>query len=534
MRRRIRLLALLLTLPACANKRSETTPAAEVPADATDTEDEARQELSARADRAALPLDRSLHRVPMTEAVLDPSATAALTMDGTGSVRLWPDVRADEVALPLALPVADPAWMSIARRSDGYLVAFVDAAGGAVLAQVDAKGQSPRWIPVRTIAPTDPVFEIHALADGKRFVGLTVDHRILLWDAEGNELARLDEPGFVPWQLRVAQTPGRAPAVLAVLAGPSRVQRIEVGKDSLRRAGDALPVSLDRGPNRNDLALAPDGKTLVTLQGPRGRGTRFEVEFTDLASGARTVAAAETDGKGRPRLHPVSGQRVLLETGTGQGLWLERSAAAPWPATVDETTRESLPLATTSAVTLPGSDADLRMHASVVAGLRIAPGPEGLVVDPLDDAPTRRFAGRPFTPSAVALDATGSRVAWGSGHDILVESVTDRAHDPSTIAGPNERASFLAFVGDDRIVSMTDKGETALHVVAGGDASTGTRIEFEWGLSRAAWRTEDGRAGDIGHDDPPVVRQGGVVGEGGEIGKAVEGLDQRQGEAGDG
>ncbi len=497
MHARICTLALLSALPACANKRAEASPAAEVPAAVTEAEDEAEDELVSRAEWDSLALGRGLHLAPMTEAVVDPSATAALTMDATGGVRLWQDLRAEDVALPLSLPVVDPAWMSIARRGGGYLLAFVDAAGGAVLAQVDPKGDTPHWIPVRTIAPTDPVFEIHALADGQRFLGLTVDHRILLWDAEGNELAQLDEPGFVPWQLRVAQTPGRAPSVLAVLAGPSRVQRIEVGEDTLRRSGDALAVSLDRGPNRNDLGLAPDGKTLVTLQGPRGRGSRFEVEFTDLASGERTVAAAETDGKGRPRMHLVSGQRVLLETGSGQGLWLERAAAAPWPRPADEAVREALPLATTSATPLPASDAEGRMHTSVVAGLRVAPGPRGLVVDPLDDAPSRRLAARSFSPAAVALDATGSRVAWATGAEIVLEPVADGGAPLGSIAAGADGTSFLAFVGEDQIVRMSHKGDTTLHPIAGGDPTASTRIEFEWGLGRAGWLTQDGLAGDI-------------------------------------
>ncbi|MCH9684501.1 MAG: hypothetical protein K0V04_23905, partial [Deltaproteobacteria bacterium] len=92
---------------------------------------------------AIIALSRSLHEADMTEVVLDGQARSALTLDMLGGVRLWPDLQASQPAAPLALPVQEPVWMSLAQSADGgFVVGFIDTAGGARVARVQFDGDS--------------------------------------------------------------------------------------------------------------------------------------------------------------------------------------------------------------------------------------------------------------------------------------------------------------------------------------------------------------------------------------------------------
>jgi hypothetical protein len=462
-----------------------------------DSEAEARAEaeVEARVARASVPLPRALHRAAMTEVVLDWTGHAALTLDADGGVRLWPDLQADDVGLPVALPLSEPTWLSLSRVGEGFAVAWVDTAGAASVARVTFRGAQARFTEILTLPPTEPTFELYVLRGGTRILSLGVDHRVHLWDATGEHLATLDNPGFVPWQLRVAEVAGDAPTVLAVLAGPVRVQPVLLTDDDALKLGDQIhPVALDRGPNRNDLALSPDGRTVLALQGPKARSTRFEIETIDVASGDRRILAADTDARGRPRLHALAGGRALLETGSGQGLTIDLAAATAWPPADGPADREALVPVTPTTSALAGSTPRTRMHASVVAGLRVVPSAEGLVVDALDTTGHRTVATQAFDVRAVALDATGQRVAWGTPALLWIEP-SDGSASPTSIEGG--AAGLVAFAGPDHLVAMSPEGDARIVHVDDGRVVGDGHIAVPWGLANVAWRTTDGAQGEI-------------------------------------
>jgi hypothetical protein len=483
---------------ACANRGVDgEAPVARIP-EAVDGRGAAQTEAEARATaRPAVALSRQAHGAPMTEVVPDPAGRAALTLDADGGVRLWTDLRAPDVAVPLRLPVQDPVWMSLSRGEAGFVAGFIDTAGGGRIGRIEVDETGGRFVPLFEIPATEPLLELHVLAQSKgaaRILALGVDHRVRVYDTRGRVRAELDRPGFVPWQLRVAQHEGAAPTVLAVLAGPTRVQRIALDGDGVQIVGDAHTVALDRGPNRNDLSLTPDGKTVLALMRRTPRSPRSELEAIDLTTGTRRIVAIDSDVKIRPRVHAMGGARVLLETGSGKGLALDLSTGVPWPPREGAADRDALTVATLAAMDLPGSGEDVRMHAAVAGGHRFVPTPDGLVVDPLGDGAARLLGREPFVATAVALSATGERVAWSTPDAIAIATLSGEtvAH---RVPAPKDGARLLAFVGDDRLVVLDDKGRATLHHIADGTAIATATMPVSWGIAAAGFRPSAGAAG---------------------------------------
>ena len=260
-----------------AGAEGNTTP----PTDGRHSSDDAEPSDSTRASIA---IGRSMHAASMTEVVLEPRGTAALTLDEDGGVRIWSSLLGDGVETPLELPVREPAWMSMARRGDTSLVAsFIDTAGGAQIGRIDTSEPGGTWTPLFDHPPTRPLFELHVLDGGKRIVALSVDHQIELWTPQGKIVAEIDQSGFVPWQLWVSQPSEGGSEILAVFGRPVRVQKVALHDDALSIEGEARPVDMDRGPNRNDLVMSPDGEFVTVLRRPMARGKRFEGEITRKA-----------------------------------------------------------------------------------------------------------------------------------------------------------------------------------------------------------------------------------------------------------
>jgi hypothetical protein len=352
----------------------------------------------------------------LTEVWLEPRAEAALTLDTEGVVQLWPALAAeqpdDTTVWPLTLPLHEPLWLSFAKTKStqvhgSFLIAAIDTGNAMQVFEVFsvAGKHVPHWEIERRFAlpPSDPMLEAHVLAGGERIVALGEDHRIRIYDRDGKLVSELSQPNFVPWQLRVGVTDdaGRTPMAV-ILSQPLRVQALVLVEDQLRLEGEARTLELDRGPNRNDLELSPDGRTVAALRRARGKGKEWSVELIDLASDERKLIAGKVDNTVRSRMHFVDNRRLLLETGSGQGYWVDLQKAQPLAKRedADPESRFAERLADTMAgehqiVPLPGAlerpedlpdgDRGWRFRSSTAAGVRAAVDVSGvLVIDPLD------------------------------------------------------------------------------------------------------------------------------------------------------
>jgi hypothetical protein len=416
----------LCVLVGCASGPGNVAATSEPGADpsVSDGEDEAEvATVAAEASPERTVLPRGLHHTRMTEVALDAAGRAALTLDDFGGLRLWPDVTATDGALPIILPEIESSWFSLARAGDdAFVVATLDTAGGARVARIELVDGVARRIGLFELPATDPQFEIHALEGGERILALGKDHRVRLFDSTGKVVSEIDERGFIPWQLRVVQTPGQPARLAAVLTQPVRAQALTIDGDVLRTVGDPWMVALDQSPNRNELALSPDGTHVAALRrhGKRGKGG-FALQLIELATGTRRVIVGEIDTKARPRLHYASNDRVLLESGSGKGFWIELAQAVPRDAT-------TFPPAVMQTVSLPDALGDLRMQVAESGGVRAIATDDVLTIDPLGNDDHLRFTRQSLAPYVLALDAKGGLLAWAHGTHVFV--------DDTTAAGP--------------------------------------------------------------------------------------------------
>jgi hypothetical protein len=409
------------------------------------------------AEPPGVALERGLHRADITEVLLDPRASAALSLDREGGLRLWTSLgeAADE---PLRIPVEAPRDMSLARAEDGsFVLALVDTAGAAEVMEVREHAGEARLAPLFSIPPMDPLFELHVLDGGERLLALGVDHRVRLYDRAGEELASLAEPGFVPWQLRHVETKTGV-ELIAVLAGPTRVQRLSLRDGELKIVGEPVEIELDRGPNRNDLALTPDGRRVAVLNRPRRRSAQWQLKLVDLRDGSELEFTGESGANMRPRLHLLEGERALLDDGTGVGQLI--SLAAEAAAGEDEAS------APPTLVPLPGSGFHQRLHTGVEAGVRAVPLGDHLVVDPLDRDGHLRLGRRPCTIQSAGLSPDGTQVLWGLAEGWAIEPIEASTSGAPEIHELDDPIVLADFVDEGRVVLVT-RGSAALYGTGG-------------------------------------------------------------------
>jgi hypothetical protein len=359
--------------------------------------------VSEPARAYTIALERSPTNGKLAEVVLDARGEAALTLEGNGNVRLWPTLAPGQV--PWRLRLQDPIWMSLAHQHDGaFTVGVIDTTNAAQIVEVVLGEQAgeAQLVPRFAIAPTDPLLELLVLDGGERILTLGADHRLCLYDLDGRLLSQIDERSFAPWQLRSGGGDGHEPLHLAVtLAAPLRIERIVLDGDQLRRTHEPWPVELDRGPNRNDLALTHDGRYAAALRRHKATGEEWSVELIELETGERKLIAGRLDTTVRARMHMLPGGRMLLESGSGRAylVALDQAVALGRKQDADPDGRFALELARATEHpfielaaaaedpdALPDLDTGLRMHASVVGRVRAGLGPEGtLEIHTLDD-----------------------------------------------------------------------------------------------------------------------------------------------------
>lgn len=433
------------------------------------SEDPERRDIVPAEQVAAAVLQRGIgHEGPVVEVWLDPRASAALSVDTRGNVRLWPRLptatsELSELA-PVRVPLREPRTLSLARTSgDSFVIAAIDTNQATRVIEIELDAEGHAGVRERfSLPPDDPMLEWLVLDGGERLLGLGVDHRLRLYDRAGKLLAVLSEYGFSPWQLR-ASGPPEAPKLAVVLAGPTRLQRIAIEGDAITKVGVPHALRLDRGPNLNDLALLPAGNTAVVLRRPKTKSGLWVVELHDLDSGGVKVLWGEASSKRRLRMHVLSDDEVLLEGHEGDGYRLDLTKAVllpPPPAPTPElpepppwASLETLPpesRATPTLVALPKS-ADAR-QVGVVGSLRAGPSELGLLFDPLDSDRHFTLGQRSFAGSFVTLDPSGSRIASKrSGEEtIVITELGDRSEHASTCS--MAELQELAFSDADHLV----------------------------------------------------------------------------------
>ncbi len=347
------------------------------------------------------------------QVVLTADGRAAMTRDSFGSVRLWPTL--DGSAEPQLVPVRGARSMSIARHTDGWTIAVVDAAQAGRILRASPGGET---VELAALPPFDPLLEFHVLAGGTRVLGLARDHTVRLYDDSGQELARLQRRNFRPTRLLVSKDGTLALAVstsrdeTGKTDGTIRTLTVRTGASPSITASDeehAFSTMLD--PAQPTIALAPDGKRFAYANRPTEAGaTTWNVEMIDLATGEHTTIPSPIQLHLDANIGFVSDGDVLAYSPRGAMAWLMDPAnpdgAMPRPAPAQH------------SGTPP-------MHA--YAGDRLAVGiSQWLYVQDVSDKRERYLGYDVMVPITAALSPAGQHAAWVSNtSQLYVEDIGD-------------------------------------------------------------------------------------------------------------
>lgn len=386
-----------------------------------------------------------------------PDASAALSVDKRGQVRLWTDLRGDRE--PFAIEIGTPRALSLAKRGTGWLLSFVDTAGGVQLVAVDAAGSH------RTVAelpPAAPTRGVAVLAGREGVLLLGEDHSVRLLSDVGEVLATLERRAFRPRRLLVGPD-GSAVAVTMDRDGNGATvlaaRRLAIGEKSVELAGDpiALPTVGDVGAEA--IELSPDGARLAWAERP---ASTWQAKILEVSTGtARAIDLAMHEGQ-RPAFGFVTPRQVFVTSRERDLAWLvdiENGSRRPRVGTLP--IGQPMPIVFADGVQVVGYGTWLGVQRPL--------------------AREQVYLGwRGFFPQGGAVSPAGKWVAWGMTGELLVEPF-DGSADPVRVPLPSFfGAQFLAFLDEDHLVAAI--GDGSLRMVAWKEG----RIIDELGLGNGA------------------------------------------------
>ncbi|MCW5803790.1 MAG: hypothetical protein KIT31_15530 [Deltaproteobacteria bacterium] len=244
-----------------------------------------------RATASAPPAKLAPHGSVIEKVRIASGGGAALTVDGTGAMRLWPSL--DGEIEPVIVRGSGTGDVAIARDGDAIVVGALDASGGILLR---THGRDGRLLGTASLAP-DPGY-VELVATATRLVTLGRDNVIAWLRRDGGIAATLAPSAGERIDALVARG-----AALAAL-----IRREDNSALLLRRIegtswGDAykLPAAIDPmaiSPSGTRIAgFLGDGSTaMFELAGGEGRAVakRYPVH-ADLATGGTSVAFLDED-----------------------------------------------------------------------------------------------------------------------------------------------------------------------------------------------------------------------------------------------
>ena len=124
------LLVLVPLVPACVKPMPSPTPAAIVPLHNSLVVDAPAPPIVFDI-ASAQPTIGASHAGDIVELAVTGSGSAALTLDATGSVRLWPSLRGD--IAPVVVQFNEPTQLAVGERADYVVAAAIDVSGGLQL-----------------------------------------------------------------------------------------------------------------------------------------------------------------------------------------------------------------------------------------------------------------------------------------------------------------------------------------------------------------------------------------------------------------
>ena len=396
---------------------------------------------------------------------------AVLTRDQIGGMRLWPVL--DGSTEPVVIPVQGPQQFSVARRSEsqgaeagGFVVGAVDSAGGAKVFAVSRDGEVTER---GSLAPFQPLFEIHALPGGRRLLALYRDHSIGLIDDSAQEITRFEERRFRPTSLRLSAD---AQTFVAVISSTDTADTIEIQPMVIRRlterAKEAAKEAATEGatierngasrritsanpPASTTVALAPNGTRVAVVDKPAGNS--WELAVADLSK-AKAEARIQVTMPSHiiPNIGFVSGEQLLVSANDGSLSWLIDLS--------DESQH-----ARTSA---PQDFINQGRAQALASGVQVVGHGTWLFVHDVLARSHRYLGYRSFQTQSVAVSPSGEWVAWAyTVGPVFVESLgkgpAESKQQYKLPSEPNFGTVKVRFFDDDHLITIDGAGGIYLY-----------------------------------------------------------------------
>jgi hypothetical protein len=418
------------------------------------------------------------HHANINSIVLDAGGTAALTRDLLGEWRIWPAL--DGTMPSQRLPIDSAIDAVLAPARGGFIVASIDAADGLELLRLGPDGSTVK----RTRLPPDPGAD-NMVAAGERVVVSLTDQNVLVVDADGKKLGKLEVRGTRVEAL-VSAGADRALALLRKAgATPSYEARwIELagGKVAWGPAvALAAPVIAGEAS-----ALSPDGRLLAYVGLPPPPAPPPSTPPNPTAPGAGAPALP------KPPPPPVN------------------PAQAPVLVLVDLTTAKALPIsepATVQAGTVLGFTAptDLvavdqgngtRIAVDVAAGttsafgdnLPVRTGPTGLATGVAvgahlaslavarTDGTVRYLGHKDTAPTTGALSPSGKTAAWLSSGGVLIVERLDEEQEHVIAPDAHTTFSLVELIDDATVIVLSNQSVLQMFDIDTGKALGDTPV----------------------------------------------------------
>ena len=421
------------------------------------------------------------HANAITGIEVDATGTAALSRDLNGGVRLWPAL--DGSREPMVVPIRDPRQMSLAADGEGgWTLALLDAIGGVRLVGADDKGGMR---PLATLPPTDPSTEVLVLPGGDRVLTVGADHIVRLYGRDGRELSKAEANGLRPSMLFLANETGGAPKVFAATVGEfddkhqrfaTEIVPITLGEDAIKLERVSQTLYLDGPPSSDNLALSPDGRTVVYVQRQRMGGATWLVLATQLDDGRQVSVDSQITTSAQVRFGLLPSGRVLVDDGTGMGRVINLADRE-----VELQALRSSPTVNHTIVAFGG-------------GKRLAPASNWLAVHDLAEDDLLYLGYTQVNVTDVGISPEGDRVAWALSDRVAIEPLGERSHG-EVVEVPGTRAKsmrFVDFVDADTIVALDWAGGAQIIRWRDGELVDAVDIGSNVQLADLARRGDDG------------------------------------------
>ncbi len=403
-------------------------------------------------DRAAPKLRHkgAAHSASIDMIALALDGTAAVTRDGTGSIRLWPAL--DGTREPVPLPARGVEHMSVAtnKARNGWTVAVVESSGQGTVLAVDRTGEAQVVV---SLPPFDPLYEMHVIAGGDRVITLHRDSSIRMLRRDGREIGRFERRKFAPRQLRVSDdgrrvvgiveegvgVGGQLQGYLYPLSVTDNPQRVFVG-------GSPEPFTTSFPPTRQNAALSPDGRFFVFMA-PDQAGQTLRLLVHDLTRpNSRRSFSTQAPAFSVPTVGFAGRAHVMITSPANEGTAWQVSLA--------------------DGRTVPRSGPPRNVQAVGVAANLVAGGYGTWLYVQDATGGNERFLGyESFRPGAVAFSPKGDWLAWGYDRaEVYVEPFLGPDRTPTRLESDvQDRMRFLFFVDEHHVLGI-DTSNTILLV----------------------------------------------------------------------